>query len=359
MSVSNSKFLSRVEIDFNQQYNAVIGGRGTGKSSILEYLRWGLCDQPVDNTDSDIAPVQIKRKKLIEDTLQKFDGEVIVTFVLNEVKHIIKRNARTQEILLRIGDAAFVQATEKEVRNLFAVQAYSQKQLSSIGVRIEELKRFVELPIEQSLDQIHSDIRNAEAKIRTTYSNLIRKREIEAEMTKYNLEITSLTKQLDTLGKALKGLSTDDQEVIKQKTRYDNEDLIIENLKNELTRAKELVDTLKSEIGDETWKQDEDLDIQNTDLIKSFLVDLVFRFSGLDTFSWTLKRTTGYLWTILVTVTLLGDELFGGLCYGLVVALALSEVTSLCPWSMRFVSHCNRNSFNSFFVLTSASPPSG
>jgi len=39
------------------------GGRGTGKSTILEYLRWGLCDQPVDNTDSDIAPVQIKRKK--------------------------------------------------------------------------------------------------------------------------------------------------------------------------------------------------------------------------------------------------------------------------------------------------------
>ena len=46
MSVSNSKFLGRVEVDFNQQYNAVIGGRGTGKSTILEYLRWGLCDQP-------------------------------------------------------------------------------------------------------------------------------------------------------------------------------------------------------------------------------------------------------------------------------------------------------------------------
>jgi chromosome segregation protein len=138
MSASNSKFLGRVRVDFNQQYNAVIGGRGTGKSTILEYLRWGLCDQPID-PDSDIAPVQMRRKKLIDDTLQKVDGEVIVTFLLNDVKHIIKRNSKTQEIHLKIGDEDFVQTTEQEVRNLFPVQAYSQKQLSSVGVRIEEL----------------------------------------------------------------------------------------------------------------------------------------------------------------------------------------------------------------------------
>src|SRR5881296_750044 len=127
MSVSNSKLLGRVEIDFDQQYNAVIGGRGTGKSTILEYLRWGLCDQPVDNTDSDIAPVQTKRKKLIDDTLQKFDGEVIVTFLLNDVKHIVKRNSKTQEIFIKIVGADFVKTTEQEVRNLFPLQAYSQK----------------------------------------------------------------------------------------------------------------------------------------------------------------------------------------------------------------------------------------
>ena len=59
------------------------------------------------------------------------------------------------------------------------MQAYSQKQLSSIGVRIDELKRFVELPIKQTFDQIRTDIRDAEAKIRTAYGNVIRKREIE------------------------------------------------------------------------------------------------------------------------------------------------------------------------------------
>jgi chromosome segregation protein len=268
MSVSNSMFLGRVEVDFNQQYNAVIGGRGTGKSTILEYLRWGLCDQPVDDTDSDIAPVQTKRKKLIDDTLQKFDGEVIVTFLLNDVRHIIKRNSKSQEGLLKIGGADFARTTEQEVRNLFPVQAYSQKQLSSVGVRIEELKRFVEQPIKHNLDQIRSDIRDTEAKIRTAYGNVIRKREIEAEIAKYNLEIKSLAEQLGTLRKALKGLSDADQEVIKQRTEYDNEELIIENLKNGLSRAKKLVETLESELDEEAEGEDEDLEIQNKAVLK-------------------------------------------------------------------------------------------
>ncbi|HEV2523417.1 MAG TPA: AAA family ATPase [Candidatus Acidoferrales bacterium] len=269
MSVSNSKFLSRLEIDLNQQYNAIIGGRGTGKSTILEYLRWGLCDQPVDNTDSDIAPVQTRRKKLIDDTLQKVDGEVVVTFLLNDVKHIIKRNSKTQEIHLKIGDADFTQTTEQDVRNLFPVQAYSQKQLSSVGVRIEELKRFVELPIKHKLDQIRSDIRDTEAKIRAAYGNLIRKKEIEAERTKYNLEINSLTKQLGKLRKALKGLSKADQEVIGQKAAYENEELAIENLANELGRVKDLVTTLTSAFDEESEGDDGDLEIQNKVLLKS------------------------------------------------------------------------------------------
>jgi type III restriction enzyme len=266
MSVSNSRFLGRIDVSFNQQYNAVIGGRGTGKSTILEYLRWGLCDQPVEG-DSDIVPVQTKRRTLIDDTLQNVDGEVSITFLLNEVGHIIKRSSKTQEILLKIGEAEFAQTTEQEIRNLFPVQAYSQKQLSSVGVRIEELKRFVELPIKQSLDKIRSDIRAIEAKIRVAYGKLIRKREIEAEVAKYNVEAASLTEQLIKLRKALKGLSEADQEVIRQKSEYDSGDLIIENLKNGLARAEDLVVTLESEFDDHATHQ-EDYEGQNKSLIK-------------------------------------------------------------------------------------------
>lgn len=120
-----------------------------------------------------------------------------------------------------------------------------------------------------SLDQIRSNIHDTEAKIRTAYGNVIRKKEIEAEVAKYNLEINSLTEQLGTLQKALKGLSAVDQEIIRQKTEYDNEELIIENLKNELLRAKELVETLEREFDEGPESQGEDLEIQNKAVLKS------------------------------------------------------------------------------------------
>lgn len=267
MNVSNSKFLSRLDIDFSQQYNAVIGGRGTGKSTILEYLRWGLCDQPVESPDSDLGPVQVKRKKLIDDTLQRFDGEVIVTFYLNGIRHIVRRSSKTQEILLKIGAGDFNSTTESEVRNLFAVQAYSQKQLSSVGVRIEELKRFVELPIKHSLDQIRSDIRDTEARIRTAYGNLVRKKEIEAEVAKYNVEIESLALQLSSLREGLKGLSEDDQEIIRQRALYDNEELIVEGLDNELARMLSHVEVLRREVGEKPCDQPAAAEMHNGSLV--------------------------------------------------------------------------------------------
>jgi len=36
--VSGSKFLGQIELGLNPQFNAFIGGRGTGKSSLLEYI---------------------------------------------------------------------------------------------------------------------------------------------------------------------------------------------------------------------------------------------------------------------------------------------------------------------------------
>lgn len=280
VSVSNSKFLGRIDLDLSQQYNAIIGGRGTGKSTILEYLRWGLCDQPVESEDMDI--VQTKRKNLIDNTLQKFDGEVHVEFLLNDVKHIVKRNSKKQEILLKIGNGDFVSATEQQVRNLLPIQAYSQKQLSSVGVRIDELKRFVELPIKQELDQIRSEVRDTEAKMRSAYGDLIRMNEIEAEVDKNNVEIASSTEQLGKLRKSLKGLSEEDQKVIDQKSRYDNEEAIIENLKNELKTTQDHVGNLVEALENDA-EEEEDVELENKTLISSIQTKFASKFSEIET----------------------------------------------------------------------------
>lgn len=250
IDVSNSKFLGPTELEFNQQYNSIIGGRGTGKSTILEYLRWGLCDQPVDSIDiyEDASDFLVKRKSLIENTLQKIEGEVRVTFLLNNIYHIIKRNSKTNEINLKIADADFVQVTEEDIQNLLPIQAYSQKQLSSVGVKIAELKRFIERPISQDLNKIRFDIKDIGIKIKSTYNQLNRKKEIETEIDKYSLEISSLSSQIKSLRSNLKGVSAEDQEIINQKPIYEIERDIIDNAVSDLNFILDKVDELKEAV---------------------------------------------------------------------------------------------------------------
>ena len=79
ISVSNSRFLGPFDLNFNSQYNALIGGRGTGKSTILEYLRWALCDQPPPSEEADDTPNYLaRRRRLIADTLKPLSATVDV-----------------------------------------------------------------------------------------------------------------------------------------------------------------------------------------------------------------------------------------------------------------------------------------
>ena len=102
--VSNSEFLGPIDLYFNPQYTALIGSRGTGKSTILEYLRWGLCDEHnVDDDQSTTESVGVRQQRLIDNTLKKYAATVEVKFNLNEVPHLVRRRSGTGEMLLRIG----------------------------------------------------------------------------------------------------------------------------------------------------------------------------------------------------------------------------------------------------------------
>lgn len=200
ITITNSKFLGPVNIQFNRQYNAFIGGRGTGKSTILEYLRWGLCDQGVESLDEDdMVPFQIRRKSLVEKTLKKFDGEVIVTLEVNDILHIIKRSSKDHSVQLKIGDGNFSVVDEATIRTLLPIQAYSQKQLSSVGVRIEELRRIIESPVRKELHDVSVKIEAISDQIKSTYNELSSKKKAELERSRYGYEVSSLAKQIDEI----------------------------------------------------------------------------------------------------------------------------------------------------------------
>jgi type III restriction enzyme len=250
IDVTTSKFLGNFNVNLNRQYNALIGGRGTGKSTILEYLRWGLCDQTIQNSDVDeLSVIEKRRDALIQRTLADVGGEVRITMEKNGILHIVKRNSKSREILLRIGDDEFKLVKEDDIRKILPIQSYSQKQLSDVGVKTEELKRFIEQPIINRLDTIKFQLSETGTKLKNSYNQLIRKKEIEQEIENFNLESQSLNNQADNIRKSLKGVSTPDQETINKKPKFENEETIISNSQNELTvfenKANELLRLLE------------------------------------------------------------------------------------------------------------------
>lgn len=242
IDVTGSKFLGSFSLEFNQQYNALIGGRGTGKSSILEYLRWGLCDLDTQDISTQLqSEVDRKRQSLIEKTLVPFDGDVRISFNMNGIAHIVKRKSSTKETLLKIGNSEFELVGESELRKILPIQAYSQKQLSSVGVRTEELKRFIHLPIVNDLDKLKFQISDNIKETHSVYNNVIRKRSTENEISKFKLEIKSIKNQAYNLRKSLSGITEEHKKIIENKQKYDLE-------KDSINKVKIEISTIKNEI---------------------------------------------------------------------------------------------------------------
>ncbi len=205
MHVSNCKFFAQrpFDVPLNRQFNAIIGGRGTGKSTILEYMRWALHDQPPDvpEGDTEVPPYAKNRAKIISETLQQQpeDTHVTVTFCVNETPHIVTRYVRSDRTTLKIGSQPERETNADEVRRLIPLQAYSQKQLSTLAVRIEELRRLIESPLQERLRGLQEQIEDLKREIQRFFTKRGTIKAFEARIRAAEAERTSKKEQIEAL----------------------------------------------------------------------------------------------------------------------------------------------------------------
>ena len=249
LAVTNSVFLGPIQIEFNDQYNALIGGRGTGKSTILEYMRWALCDQLPDPTEGDELPnYQVRRKALIEKTLQPVNATVQVSFSVNGIPHVVRRSSDTGDIQLKVGAKKIEPCTEADIRTLLPIQAYSQKQLSNVSVRLEELSRFVEAPIRGELDDIEKQSERTGAEIRQMYATVRRVRQLRRQIENDQLLLQSLVDQTANLRGSLTGLSDDDKRLLEDKPQYDRGSVAIETWVSDIEQVSDAIDEMEGKL---------------------------------------------------------------------------------------------------------------
>ena len=263
--VSNSEFMGPLDLAINPQYTALIGSRGTGKSTILEYLRWALCDE--HQHEETVDDQRNLERKLVENTLKKYDATVEVRFEVNGVPHMVRRESKSGEVFLKISEGELEECMPEDIRTLLPIQAYSQKQLSRVSERVDELDRFVRLGIQADLDSIASQTHSIESKIRQIYSSVRRKQNIDVSIREDQLNLNSLKQQARTIRESLTGLPEDQRALIAKQPLYSKADLLVDGWNEEAKAVsasiKKLVIVLKRfPIGiDDSLKQIPEIEI--------------------------------------------------------------------------------------------------
>ena len=210
-----------IDLELNPQYNALIGGRGTGKSTILEYLRWTLCDQPPTISDEDTPNYQARRSRLIDRTLKPVGATVQVRYEVNGVPHVVRRNSQDGSLLIKIANDDMRPCTEDEVRTLLPIHAYSQKQLSDVSVRVEELSRFITAPVRADLGILERQAADRAERVRQSYATRRRQRSLAQTLHNRELQEKSLTEQADAIRASLAGLSDEDRTLLDRGRVFD------------------------------------------------------------------------------------------------------------------------------------------
>ena len=256
ISVSNSVFLGPIDLELNSQYSALIGGRGTGKSTLLEYLRWALCDQPPSLADEDTPNYQSRRARLIELTLRPVSATVQVHYEVNDVMHVVRRDSRDGSLQIKIADGDMRPCTEEEVRSLLPIQAYSQKQLSGVSVRVDELTRFITAPIRSDLDGLSRQAADREARIQQSYASRQRQRNMNLLLGQRDLQQRSLAEQADAIRSSLSGLSEADRELIAKGKVYDAANENVESWRYSVAALIASTENLRSSISADLKRTD-------------------------------------------------------------------------------------------------------
>lgn len=246
-----------LEIDFNPQLNTIIGGRGSGKSSILRFIR-GVFNRAVNLADfEDLLKEQNLFYKKADtshkkETIGVFDLDtsvVEIEIVRKEVLYKIiasKINSASSQLIEVFkwidGSWALVKDDDKDFLEIFEFEQYSQKQIYEIAKNPNALRERIDnaIPVLQDVLERKSKIANefleARTSLRTKQGAIGGKTKIKTDLE----DINNTLKAIDKSGITTTIKSTDffveDQKPIKSFTELIDElKLALEHVKGSFT----------------------------------------------------------------------------------------------------------------------------
>jgi len=251
IEIKNTKITDKqnpLVISFNPQLNTIIGGRGSGKSSILRFIR-GVFNRTADLNEledifKDYKEFYKKESGRPKKGVLKEDTEIIIKFVRNGILHKVIAteilNAENQNVVLKKfidEDSSWQTITDEGYIDFFEFEQYSQKQIYEIAQEPNALRERIDKAIEgiETLNYERSKINKSflekSASIRTANQIISNKGKIETKI-----------KDLDESIKKLKqsGIA----ELLQTKEKFINEEKTINTFASKIEEKRNVLNRL-------------------------------------------------------------------------------------------------------------------
>ena len=279
-------YLDGVDIELSEHLNAVIGGRGTGKSTLLECIRFAFDIVPLDDAS------KAQHKSILDSNLGKEKGMVEVrvrSATMHGRQFTVSRKYGSYPVV--VDDAGEVSPhLPKDL--LPGIEVYGQNEVYE-NIRNEEKRnKLISRFLEGEHEQFENDIAKILARIKENRESIQRalgqKSDIEAEVEQLP-KLQDKAKQYQVLGI---------DEKIKAIPRLEKEKQLKGRVNEEVDRVKVAIEALKDSLPDTVFLSEVNLDElphanlleQQREILESFNADLVKIVTKLEQLTLTTSR---------------------------------------------------------------------
>ena len=222
VEIEGSAILQNTVLSLSSESNAIIGGRGSGKSTFLEYLAFALGRSCYDMPRDHYSGTQ-RMKDLIEDSFTSGDGLISVELLMDSARFRIVRGPDSQyQPKVTYPNNSTHAVGSIELRRLFPAVVYSQGELADIGrkgtkeTQLSDLLQFVSPEYKRMDDQLNVEVEAAKDAVKTEVQAVTGSWKLQSKLRKLTIDRESLKQRANELEKTLPKPSQNAQAILDQ-----------------------------------------------------------------------------------------------------------------------------------------------
>lgn len=226
-------------VHFNDGFTALIGGRGSGKSALLEYLRFALGRSAVD-TATEGESGRDREESLLSTTLA--NGSVSVVLERDGVVETWSRHWKSREhIQVIVGEEVVDELTPEMAQRRFRARAFYQKQLSTlVSDRKSAADQITGIAAAEFVDQrrlLERDVAAAQRGVLAGFQRVVEFWVAEAEHRQHKATIADLQRRLASIKNKLaeEGLSAEHTSILEAAPSYKAASTLMEEISEKLS----------------------------------------------------------------------------------------------------------------------------